>query len=170
MSDAKWFTGARKFPQLIGRTPDGGKLWGGPYTITQVVVAAIGALVLWNTSWLWMRFSLMGNLLAGPGVLVGIVWAVGKLPFGMRNPLIVGSGWLSAVERLASDPSPTRLRRPHLARADVLMIAETEPVPAASVGVGTELPARAEPEASHALVAGDSPLTGVQQLLLTARK
>jgi len=26
----KWYTRARRFPQLIGKTPDGARLWGGP--------------------------------------------------------------------------------------------------------------------------------------------
>ena len=42
------FTAARKFPQLIGKTPDGKRIAGGPYTLTQGIVLAIvliGALL-----------------------------------------------------------------------------------------------------------------------------
>lgn len=170
MSEAKWFTGARKFPQLIGRTPDGGKLWGGPYTITQVIIAVVGIIILWNTTWLWARFSFVMNVLVGPGVLAAIVWSAGKLPFGMRNPLVVGSGWLAAVERLFSDSRPVRLRRPHRVGGAVLMIAggqsETDPTPVSvplmePIASATQIPIAAAPVA---------PLTGVQQLLLAARK
>jgi hypothetical protein len=160
MGEAKWFTGARKFPQLIGRTPDGTKLWGGPYTITQVVIVVVGIIVLWNTTWLWARFSFTWNLVAGPGVLVGLVWAAGKLPFGMRNPLVVGSGWLGAVERLFSDSRPVRLPRPHRVGGAVLMIASTE-AEAAPASSAAQMPADEAPIAA---------LTGVQQLLLAARK
>ncbi len=170
MGEAKWFTGARKFPQLIGRTPDGTKLWGGPYTITQVVLFVVGAIVLWNTTWLWARFSFTWNLIVGPGALVALVWAAGKLPFGMRNPLVVGSGWLGAVERLISDSRPVRLRRPHLASGAVLMIASTE---ADSVPAATPVAADASITPAAPVPADEAPaaaLTGVQQLLLAARK
>jgi hypothetical protein len=167
MSEAKWFTGARKFPQLIGRTPDGGKLWGGPYTITQVVIAVIGAIVLANTTGLWMRFSLFGNLVAGPGVLAALVWSAGKLPFGMRNPLIVGSGWLGAAERLLSTPQPVRLRRPHRVGAAVLMIAAPPQPEAPAPASLPPIPAEVR-EVDPAAVPAPA-LTGVQKLLLAAR-
>lgn len=156
--EAKWFTGARRFPQLIGRTPNGSKLPGGPYTITQMGVAVVMLWLLWNSTWLWARFGLIGNLVAGLGLLVGSVYAAGRLPFGMRNPLVVGSGWLLAVERLISDPAPVRLRRPHCARGQVLMICDAPPL-------------EVTPDADPMLDASVSapPLTGVQ-LLLAARR
>lgn len=164
MSEAKWFTGARKFPQLIGRTPDGGKLFGGPYTITQVVIAVVGIIVLANTTWLWMRFSLMGNLMA-PAALVALVWAAGKLPFGMRNPVIVGSGWLKAVERLFSAAPLVRLRHPHQVRSAALMITS------ADADLATPIDPADSRLAEHAALqsAPPPPLTGVQQLLAARR-
>lgn len=124
---AKWFTSARKFPQLIGRTPDGSRLPGGPYTITQVVVAGVTGVLLWNTTWLWARFGLAGNLVVGPSLLFAAVWAAGKIPFDMRNPLVVASGWASVIWRLG-DPGGFRLPPPHRGRSKVLMIAEPSSV------------------------------------------
>jgi|LSQX01.1.fsa_nt_gb hypothetical protein len=163
MSEAKWFTGARKFPQLIGRTPDGGKLLGGPYTITQVVIAVVGIVVLANTTWLWMRFSLMGNLVV-PGALAALVWSAGKLPFGMRNPVIVGSGWLKAVERLISAAPLVRLRRPHQVRSAALMITSADSELAAP---GDLADSRPVDQVAHN--SAPPPLTGVQQLLAARR-
>ena len=40
----KWYTRARKFPQLIGRTPDGTRIPGGPYTYTQVAAGVVTAV------------------------------------------------------------------------------------------------------------------------------
>ena len=59
----KWYTRARKFPQLIGKTPDGAKLWGGPYTYTQVVGASVVLVVGLKTISLWGSFGLVGNAL-----------------------------------------------------------------------------------------------------------
>ncbi|MBA3019633.1 hypothetical protein [Propionicimonas sp.] len=161
MNEAKWFTGARKFPQLVGRTPDGGKIWGGPYTITQVAVFVVGLFVLWNTAWLWARFSLVGNLVAGPGMLVALVYAAGKLPFEKRSPLVVASGWLSAAERLINTPVPARVLRPHRVGGSVLMI-----IPDLQV---VEEPADStELTSQETSPAAEPVLTGVQ-LLLAAR-
>ena len=57
----KWYTRARRFPQLIGKTPDGARLWGGPYTYTQVIVAAVVIVVGIQTAGLWGQFGLIGN-------------------------------------------------------------------------------------------------------------
>lgn len=172
MTEAKWFTAARKFPQLIGRTPDGGKLWGGPYTITQVAVGVVGIVVLWNTTWLWARFSFVGNLMVGPGLVIALVYGVGKLPFGMRNPLVVGAGWVKAAERLVSNPSPARVPRPHRTAGPVLMIAEdlstAEPATPVVAPVETESLTQAGHPSSDP--APELALTGVQQLLLAARR
>ena len=37
---ARFYTRSRKFPRLIGRLHDGTKIPGGPYTVTQAIVAA----------------------------------------------------------------------------------------------------------------------------------
>ena len=59
----KWYTRARRFPQLIGRTPDGARIWGGPYTYTQffggVAVLVVGA----KTVGVWGQFGVIGNAL-----------------------------------------------------------------------------------------------------------
>ena len=51
----KWYTRARKFPQLIGRTPDGTRIPGGPYTYLQVAAGVGMAAVLAATTGLWAR-------------------------------------------------------------------------------------------------------------------
>ena len=82
----RFFTSARKFKQLIGTMPDGTSIWGGPYTVTQclvaLVVAAFGfvlrALGLWG-----------GNFLVDTFVIAVFACAagfgVGKLPAARRS-------------------------------------------------------------------------------------
>lgn len=165
----KWFTAARKFPQLIGRTPDGTQLPGGPYTITQLVVGGIVALLLWNTTGVWARFGLAGNIIVGPAILIGVVIAVGKLPFGMRNPVVVCAGWVNALSRAFTTPRPVILRPPHRAgRRSVLMITDPRPVdPRDDRGASIEekLAAPAPSPTPSSLPA----LTGVQKLLAAAK-
>lgn len=112
----KWYTRARRFPQLIGKTPDGAKLWGGPYTYTQVVGAAIVLVVGVNSVGLWGQFGLIANAVILLSSAYGTAVLLGRLPVGSRNPLSVGSGLIRALS------SPThgnfagrsvRIRRPH---------------------------------------------------------
>lgn len=162
---AKWFTSARKFPQLIGRTPDGTQLWGGPYTITQLVVGAMVAVLLWLTPGLWAQFGLAGNIVVGPAILIGAVVAAGKLPFGMRNPVVVAGGWLHVLSSSVSPEPAVRLRSPHRARGSVRVVAGWVP---GSVSGRYELPETDQETRSLDLLPprpAAPPLTGVQQLL-----
>jgi hypothetical protein len=112
----KWYTRARRFPQLIGKTPDGAKLWGGPYTYTQVVGAAIVLVVGVSSVGLWGQFGLIANAVILLSSAYGTAVLLGRLPVGSRNPLRVGEG----VVRALSSPThgnfagrSVRIRRPH---------------------------------------------------------
>ncbi len=120
----RWYTRARKFPQLIGKTPNGGTIWGGPYTYTQLIVGvAVLALGL-KTTWLWGRFGLIGNAVVVLGVAYGVTVLVGRLPMGMRNPLSIGAGVVRALTRPAQGSlggTALRIRAPHVARSRVVV-------------------------------------------------
>lgn len=129
----KWYTRARKFPQLIGRTPDGMKLWGGPYTITQAVGFGLVLFVGLNTMSLWANFGFVGNFVVLGAVAVGVVFGLGRIPVGSRSPLSVGAGAWKAVAapqhgRLGG--RPVRIRRPHRLRHSVLVQTRSAPAPA----------------------------------------
>lgn len=133
----RWYTRARRFPQLIGRTPDGARIWGGPYTITQVTAAGVMLLLgLWTTS-LWAHHGLVGNALLLGAVTHAVVFGLGKIPPGARTPLAVAAGVWRAVSAPGSGRlggRPVRLRPPHRVRHRVTVF-----VPAA----GTPAPAPA---------------------------
>ena len=93
----KWYTRARKFPQLIGRTPDGTRIPGGPYTYTQVAAGVVTAVVLAQTTWLWAHGGQILNATIFIGATVGAVFAAGKLTPGMRNPIVLASGALNLM-------------------------------------------------------------------------
>ena len=112
----RWYTRARRFPQLIGRTPDGARIPGGPYTITQVATAGVMIFLALKTTSLWAHYGLIANGLLLAGVVYGVVFLLGKIPVGSRNPLAIAAGaWraLSAPSTGRLAGRPVRLRRPH---------------------------------------------------------
>lgn len=85
----KWYTRARRFPKLVGRTHDGLRLPGGPYTITQIVGGIGFFLLAAKTMGLWGQWGFIGNLLLLFASSYGVMWSLGRLPLGARNPLAV---------------------------------------------------------------------------------
>lgn len=178
----RWYTRARRFPQLIGRTPDGARLWGGPYTITQAVGAGVTLVVGLNTMWLWAGFGFVGNLLVLGVVTYGVVFALGRIPVGSRSPLSVLTGVYKAIAapshgRLAG--RPVRIRRPHrLQHAVVIRHEPTVTIPAAAPDAAppvVEAPAPAPippappiPAPPTPALTPTAPLSGVQSLLAGA--
>jgi hypothetical protein len=137
----KWYTRARRFPQLIGRTPDGKRIWGGPYTITQVVTAGVLLFVGVNTAGMWARYGLVGNGVLLLGITYGVVLGLGRVPVGSRSPLAVLAGTVRAVSappsgRLAG--RAVRPRGPHRVRhrTTVLLDAAPEAIPAGLAAAG----------------------------------
>lgn len=130
----KWYTRARRFPQLIGRTPDGTKIPGGPYTFTQVLGGAAFLVAAWKTLPVWGAFGLIGNAM----VLLVTTWllivGLGRIPIGARNPLSLAEGALRAMTaptagRVAG--RDVRIRRPHWARTVLVVSRPCRPVAAA---------------------------------------
>ncbi len=120
----KWYTRARRFPQLIGKTPDGARLWGGPYTYTQVVGAVAVLVVGIKTVGLWGQFGLIGNALILLGVAYATTLGLGRLPIGSRNPLSVAQGALKSVSATPAGSyagRPLKIRRPHKVTSRVVV-------------------------------------------------
>lgn len=165
----RWYTRARRFPQLIGRTPDGTKIWGGPYTVTQVVGAGLVLVVGLKTSWLWARSDLLTNAFILIAVTVGTLFALGRIPVGSRNPVSVAAGAFRAFAaprtgRLAGQP--IRIRRPRRPRRPAPVLIAHDRLP------GTQPQSEATPAPTAEPVAAPvpprQPLTGIQSLLAAA--
>lgn len=164
----KWYTRARRFPQLIGKTHNGTPIWGGPYTYTQVF-AGVGILVLGTkTTWLWGGFGLIGNALVLLGVAYGVVLLVGRMPIGSRNPLSIAAGamkaWISpSMGRYGGHPVKAR-RVARTSRAVLAITHQPTPVPRPGRDPSAE-PVLDELETTPPGPA--TALTGVQKLLAT---
>jgi len=146
----KWFTLARKFPQLIGRTPDGARIPGGPYTITQAVGGLIVLVVGYYSMGLWANFGVLGNYTLLLALTGAVIFGLGRIPLGARNPAAIGMGAFRAVaapQRGRLRGRPVRIRRPRkLTQRVVICTALTPPPPvaeaaAASVAVSVDEPA-----------------------------
>lgn len=161
----KWYTRARKFPQLIGRTHDGARIPGGPYTYTQFIGGFIVLFVGVNTMSLWARFGLVSNVALAAAVSYGTVWLLGRVPIGSRNPLSVAAGFARAISRPrlgTVSGRPPRTARPRQLRHRVIV----EP--------GAPPPRPAPPSPAPAQATGPTgralPLSGVQQQLAAGPK
>lgn len=164
----RWYTRARRFPQLIGRTPDGTKIWGGPYTVTQVLGAGTVLVVGLKTTWLWARADLFTNAFLLIAATLGTLFALGRIPIGSRNPVSMVAGAVRAffaprTGRLAGQP--VRPRRPKSMRRPVRVVVAhgPAPVPESAAAEPTVHPSTAQQTDQDR-----RPLTGLQSLLATA--
>lgn len=133
----KWYTLARKFPQLIGRTPDGARIPGGPYTITQAVGGLIVLIFGYYSMGVWAGFGVLGNYTVLLSVTGAVVFGLGRIPLGARSPASIGVGVVRAVtapQRGRLRGRPVRIRRPRKLTQRVVMCTEitTAATPAAA--------------------------------------
>jgi hypothetical protein len=191
----KWYTLARRFPQLIGRTPDGARIPGGPYTVTQAVGGMAVLAVGYYSMGLWASFGTFGNYAVLILVTAAPIIGLGKIPLGARNPVSIAMG----AARAASAPragrlrgKAVRIRAPHQVRHRIVLCrlipthaddltptpapaAPVAPRPVSPPSVIPERPTPARPAtaarrrpARTAQTSSPSPqLTGVQALMAT---
>ncbi|WP_369370338.1 hypothetical protein AB1046_16275 [Promicromonospora sp. Populi] len=140
---AKFYTKARRIPMLVGKLPSGGRIWGGPYTITQVGAGAVVAFVLWRTAPLWAQMGGFMNIAVAVGVVVGVVWATGKLPSSGRNPVafVMDAMNLSSSRGRLSGGQVT-LPKPRLITHRVMVVLPAPPATAARRSAPVAGPAR----------------------------
>lgn len=100
LETAKFYTRARRIPMLVGKMPSGGRIWGGPYTITQIGAGFVVGLVLWQTTELWARLGGFMNVVLAAGLVIGTVWITGKIPNTGRNP----ATWVMDALNLTTNP------------------------------------------------------------------
>lgn len=116
----KFFTRAMKIPLMVGRLIDGTRLWGGPYTVPQIVAGFIALLVLWQ-AFAWF-FST--GLIFTDAILVvlgawGAAYLTGRLPESRRNMLNVITSAASATTTSKTGlyrGTPFKIQQPKLRR------------------------------------------------------
>lgn len=124
----KNFTRARRFPQLIGRSPDGAQIPFGPYTTTQFVVAVVVGGLLYITRMMWLGDDIMWNVGVFVVVEVVAIFVAGKLSFIGRSPMSVMQG-LVKILTAPTTPRINGTRRRARAQHFVLPGAVVAPTP-----------------------------------------
>lgn len=107
------FTKARKHTLVVGHWPGGGRIWGGPYTVPQIIVAAATFAAAFLTRGLWAHHGLV-DVLPLIGVPYALALVVGRIHVDGRNPLSVAASALGLAASGSSgrmDGRPVRQRR-----------------------------------------------------------
>lgn len=113
---AKFFNQARRIPMLIGKLPDGSRIWGGPYTGYQVIALIVtgGALYLFHG--LWSSGSILSDIFLGVVIAACVGLLAGRIPLDARNPMVLVAGFGNALQAPRTGTyrgTAPRLRKPH---------------------------------------------------------
>lgn len=158
---AKVYTATRRFPQLIGRTSDGTRIWGGPYTYTQIFGGGGALIVLWKSLSLWSTGGALMDWALIVCLTAGIVFGLGKLPLGGRNPFSMLQGLGNAA--VAGAPRevgglPIRPSKPQAVYSPVRILTPLSPNAAAAIDpTAATAPVRSTSEAT--VVGATAPAT-----------
>lgn len=95
----RWYTSALRIPRLIGKLPSGERIWGGPYTVAQVVVAVAVLIVGFKTMGLWGYSNLLVNGTTLLGVSAAALVLAGQIPSTGTNPAVLIQGSLTQLSR-----------------------------------------------------------------------
>jgi hypothetical protein len=94
----RFYTAARKFQQLIGVTPAGETIPGGPYTVTQFIVGIVVLVLGFLTRPLWSQSELTDVLFIVMAA-VGATYAVGRMPRSRRSIINLINCWITLITR-----------------------------------------------------------------------
>lgn len=180
---ARFYTRSRKFPRLIGRLHDGTKIPGGPYTVTQAIVAAVLLALGLVTRGLWGTGTILVDIPIVLLVAWGGAWGAGRLPATRRNIGSILIGAVGAMFRPAAGKyreQTVKLGPPHFAGGTAVIggvttPTTTQPKPAVPAPAPVPAPPAIEEipaQAAELVPAGATartPVTGVERLLAQAR-
>lgn len=149
----RFYTRSRKIPHLIGKTPQGGRIIGGPYTLTQIAVFVAVVGLLWTTRHLWFFDNYLLSLAMIPTTGLGLGFLAGRVPVSGRNPLRMAH---SLWRALSAPPTGVTAGRP-LGRRRVAANPYTPP----PVPTDGSVPAPGGPRAAGNISAPARPGPGV---------
>lgn len=115
----KVYTRALRVPALVGKIPGGGRLVGGPYTMTQFVGGSAALLLGMTTVDSVLQMGWIGNRVIVLCAVAGVVFGLGVIKPGGRDPVSAAMAMLgvySAPRAGRTRGRPIRLPRPHLVR------------------------------------------------------
>ncbi|MGG2463782.1 hypothetical protein ACO0M4_28970 [Streptomyces sp. RGM 3693] len=164
------YTKARRHQNVIGNAPGGGRIWGGPYTWPQVIVAAATLAVLLLTAGLWAHHGLL-DALPLLGVPYALALVVGRVHVDGRSPFSVAASALGlAVSGSSGRMDGRPVRRPRRGAAVGVCTLTWLPATRAEAGAPSAQPVHAI-AASHAwetVAATDRPVAGAPVVRVTS--
>lgn len=171
---ARFYTSARRVPVLIGKLPNGGRVWGGPYSIIQIVVGSLTLLVGWNTRAIWGGAfgSPITQLVALAAAAAAATWFSGKIPSTKRKIPDLMMDTFTAVVAPSTGTykdAPIRLAPPHYVGGTVLLRVLPEADAAAPLVETLQRAASAEPVERRALPVVTTPAEVVTPAMPEAR-
>ena len=105
-----------KYPLMMGRLPDGTKIFGGPYTAAQGITGAAMIMLALFTWGMWASFGLIGNLVTLVTVVLVPVHLAGMIRSKNRNPVMIAAGALGAWSAPSGGKianASLKFRKPH---------------------------------------------------------
>ncbi|WP_406451553.1 conjugal transfer protein [Streptomyces sp. NBC_00876] len=174
------YTRARKHPLVVGKLPGGGRLPGGPYTITQIVTMVGVFVLLLGLRDLWAVFGL-GNALVMIIVPWGLAWLMRYARMDGRDPArallgLITYGTTPPGGRLAGRPQRTFKAKLVTGRVTIrLRPAAPDPSPAPEARpvrlvTTTARTGGQQPDSAPAEQAPARPRTRLQELLDEAER
>lgn len=119
---ARFFSQARRIPMLVGKLPDGTRIWGGPYTIYQILAVLVTASGMYLFRSQWSSGAILSDLLVGAVLVACVGLLAGQIPLDARNPFVLVGGFGNALQapRMGTYRGRrVRLRKPHQPRISV---------------------------------------------------
>jgi hypothetical protein len=111
---------------MFGKLPNGGRVPGGPYRVSQLVLGSVVLIAGWNTKDVWGPS--VGSPLTQIVLLVvltgGATWASGKIPATKRNLFnLTLDGFTAAISPASGTFKglPVKIARPHYVGGVVLL-------------------------------------------------
>lgn len=98
VTTGKFYTSARKVQQLLGTLPDGRRIPGGPYTLTQVLAGLTAGVLAMVLRPLWSQGVLSDTVIIVL-VVAGVGYLAGKIPRTRRSPITLINGVLNLITR-----------------------------------------------------------------------
>lgn len=174
------YTRARKHPLVIGKLPGGGRIPGGPYTITQIVTMVGVFILLLSLRDLWAFFGI-GNAIVMIVFPWGLAWLMRYARMDGRDPArallgLIVYGTAPPGGRLAGRPQRTFKSKLVTGRVTIrLRPADPEPSPAPAARPvqlvsATSRAGGQRPDTAPAAQAPARPRTRLQELLDEAER
>lgn len=185
---AKFFSQARRIPMLIGKMPDGSKIWGGPYTVYQLIALLVTGAGLYLFHGMWSTGAILADLVVAAVIAMSAALLAGQIPLDARNPTALVSSFVNALQSPrtgAYHGKAPRLRRPHRANVAISAqplfleaeaLAEKDPITEAPAEVDAAVEPDPEPTTQDEPVSPEPqsvtelPRTGLERLIAQAQK